>query len=48
MGRALLDAHANVERVSYVLPNKHYIGVDMGYLGLANNGEVFMPVAAPR
>lgn len=48
MARALLDSHGSIERVSYVLPNKHYIGVDMGYLGLVNDGEVFMPVAAPR
>jgi urate oxidase len=48
MGRALLAAHSTVQKVSYVLPNKHYIGVDMGYIGVANEGEVFMPVAAPR
>ncbi|KAF8461801.1 hypothetical protein JB92DRAFT_2191527 [Gautieria morchelliformis] len=34
MGRALLAAHSTVQKVSYVLQEKHIISVDMGLLGL--------------
>ncbi|KIJ31342.1 hypothetical protein M422DRAFT_61667 [Sphaerobolus stellatus SS14] len=51
MGEKLIAEHAKVQSVSYVLPNKHYIPVDMKYIGLDNmtaaSAEVFMPVSAP-
>ncbi|KAF8589795.1 uricase [Ramaria rubella] len=51
MGKALIAAHAAVSSVSYVLPNKHYIPVDMSYIGVDNvkgrAAEVFAPVGAP-
>ncbi|KAF7343911.1 Uricase [Mycena venus] len=51
MARLILAQHAHVQTVSYALPNKHYIPVDMGYLGVENlvpaQAEVFMPIAAP-
>jgi len=51
MGQALIAEHEHVSSVSYVLPNKHYIPVDMKYLGIDNTTEdvadVFMPVSAP-
>ncbi|KAJ3807628.1 uricase [Lentinula lateritia] len=46
------DENAGVQSASYALPNKHYIPVDMGYMGEDNltptKAEVFQPVAAPR
>lgn len=51
MGEAVIAGHKMVEKISYVLPNKHYIPVNMDYLGIANMAEdvaeVFMPVSAP-
>ncbi|KAJ7918298.1 hypothetical protein B0H13DRAFT_1993221 [Mycena leptocephala] len=51
MARLIIAQNAHVQTVSYALPNKHYIPVDMGYLGVENlvpaQAEVFMPVAAP-
>jgi len=47
----IISANPTVETVSYKLPNKHYIPVDLGFKGLANlkpaDAEVFTPVAAP-
>jgi urate oxidase len=39
MGQALIAEHERVSSVSYVLPNKHYIPVDMKYLGIENTKE---------
>jgi len=51
MGQRLIAEHGSVSSVGYVLPNKHYIPVDMRYLGIENvkpsAAEVFAPVAAP-
>ncbi|KAF7317426.1 Uricase [Mycena chlorophos] len=51
MASAILADNAAVTSVSYALPNKHYIPVDMRYIGLENlkpsEAEVFTPVAAP-
>ncbi|KAJ7038949.1 hypothetical protein C8F04DRAFT_1088038 [Mycena alexandri] len=51
MASLIIAQNAQVQTVSYALPNKHYIPVDMGYLGVENlipaQAEVFMPVAAP-
>ncbi|KAH8827454.1 uricase [Flagelloscypha sp. PMI_526] len=51
MAQALLDRAPGIRAVSYALPNKHYIPVDMSYIGVSNlkpsDAEVFMPVAAP-
>ncbi|KAJ7171070.1 hypothetical protein C8R46DRAFT_1349178 [Mycena filopes] len=51
MAQLIITQNAQVQSVSYSLPNKHYIPVDMGYLGVENlvpaKAEVFMPVAAP-
>ncbi|KAJ7193074.1 hypothetical protein GGX14DRAFT_479075 [Mycena pura] len=51
MARLVLAQNAHVQTVAYALPNKHYIPVDMGYLGVENlvpaQAEVFMPIAAP-
>ncbi|KAJ7082633.1 hypothetical protein B0H15DRAFT_852173 [Mycena belliarum] len=51
MAQRVLAENASVLTVSYALPNKHYIPVDMRYLGVENlvpaQAEVFMPIAAP-
>ncbi|KAJ6568209.1 hypothetical protein B0H10DRAFT_2109427 [Mycena sp. CBHHK59/15] len=51
MARLIIAENAHVQTVSYALPNKHYIPVDMSYLGVENivpsKAEVFMPIAAP-
>ncbi|RDB16404.1 Uricase [Hypsizygus marmoreus] len=53
MAQLVIAQNAGVQSVTYVLPNKHYIPVDMKYLGVDNvvppsSAEVFMPIAAPR
>ncbi|KIK50284.1 hypothetical protein GYMLUDRAFT_51307 [Collybiopsis luxurians FD-317 M1] len=51
MAQRIIEENAGVQSVSYALPNKHYIPVDMSYIGLDNltpaKAEVFQPVAAP-
>ncbi|KAG2341188.1 uricase [Suillus weaverae] len=51
MGQRVIAENAGVESVTYNLPNKHYIPVNMQYLGVDNttpaNAEVFAPVSAP-
>ncbi|KAL4062190.1 hypothetical protein V8B97DRAFT_2088634 [Scleroderma yunnanense] len=51
MAQRIVTENSGVQTVSYTLPNKHYIPVDMKYIGMDNttpaNAEVFMPVAAP-
>lgn len=36
MAQRILAENAGVESVRYVLPNKHYIPVDMKYIGVDN------------
>jgi len=51
MAQRVIAENAGVQEVSYSLPNKHYIPVDMRYLDLDNltpaQAEVFCPIAAP-
>ncbi|KAI0247691.1 uricase [Lactifluus subvellereus] len=51
MAQRVLAENAGVETVRYALPNKHYIAVDMKYIGVDNttpqNAEVFTGVDAP-
>ncbi|KAI0031130.1 uricase [Vararia minispora EC-137] len=51
MGQEILAANPAVMSVQISLPNKHYIPVDMKYIGLDNTtpskAEVFVPVDAP-
>ncbi|KAK2467230.1 hypothetical protein APHAL10511_000779 [Amanita phalloides] len=51
MGQRILAENAGVEEVSYSLPNKHYVPVDMRYIGEDNltpsRAEVFLPIAHP-
>lgn len=36
MGQRVIAENAGVDQVTYQLPNKHYIPVDMKYLGVDN------------
>ena len=36
MGQRLINENAAVDRATYTLPNKHYIPVDMKYIGIDN------------
>lgn len=36
MGERVIAENRGVERVSYGLPNKHYVPVDMKYIGVDN------------
>jgi hypothetical protein len=36
MGQRVLAENAGVKTVEYTLPNKHYIAVDMKYIGVDN------------
>jgi len=51
MAQRIITENASVQNVSYALPNKHYIPVDMKYLGIDNTSpaaaEVFVPIAHP-
>jgi len=51
MAQRVISDNAFIQTVSYALPNKHYIPVDMRYLGIDNltpsKADVFVPVDAP-
>ncbi|KAF5344361.1 hypothetical protein D9758_013255 [Tetrapyrgos nigripes] len=51
MAQKIIADNAGVQEVSYSLPNKHYVPVDMKYIGVDNmtpkEAEVFIPLAAP-
>lgn len=51
MAQKVIAENAHIASVTYTLPNKHYIAVDMKYIGIDNttpaNAEVFAPVSAP-
>ena len=36
MAQLILEHNAGVQAVTYSLPNKHYIPVDMRYIGVEN------------
>jgi len=51
MAEKILALQKHVTDVHYSLPNKHYVPIDMKYIGLENlkpsEAEVFVPLAAP-
>lgn len=51
MAQRIIAENVHIQTVTYTLPNKHYIPVDMKYIGVDNltpsKAEVFTPVAAP-
>jgi urate oxidase len=47
MGKAVLDALPEVQRISFSLPNKHHLLYDLGRFGLENENEVFEATNEP-
>ena len=47
MGRAVLEAHREIEEISFAAPNKHHFLVDLAPFGLENPGEVFIAADRP-
>lgn len=47
MGKAVLDARPEVERISFSLPNKHHLLYDLGRFGLENDNEIFHATSEP-
>ncbi|UUZ57933.1 factor-independent urate hydroxylase [Nocardioides sp. B-3] len=47
MGKAVLEAHAEIAEISFAAPNKHHFPVDLRPFGLENPGEVFIAADRP-
>ena len=47
MGKAVLDARPEVERISFSLPNKHHLLYDLERFGLENKNEIFHATNEP-
>jgi urate oxidase len=47
MGKAVLDARPEVQRISFSLPNKHHLLYDLGRFGLENENEIFHATTEP-
>jgi urate oxidase len=47
MGKAVLDARPEVERISFSLPNKHHLLYDLERFGLDNENEIFHATSEP-
>jgi urate oxidase len=47
MGKAVLDARPDVERIRFSLPNKHHLLYDLERFGLENENEIFHATDEP-
>ena len=47
MGKAALAAVHDISEITFVMPNKHYIPIDLTVFGLDNPGTVFLPTDQP-
>ena len=47
MGKAVLDARPEVERISFSLPNRHHLLYDLARFGLENDSEIFHATSEP-
>jgi urate oxidase len=47
MGRAVLEARPDVERIRFSLPNKHHLLYDLSRFGLENDHEIFHATDEP-
>jgi urate oxidase len=47
MGEAVLEAHPEVQRISFSLPNKHHLLYDLARFGLENDHEIFLATEEP-
>ena len=48
MGRAALEAVAEIAQITLRMPNRHYLLFDLARFGLANANEVFYPIDEPH
>jgi urate oxidase len=48
MGEAVLKSFDEISEISFSLPNKHYLLVDLKPFSLENNNEVFLPTDEPH
>ncbi|HUQ78589.1 MAG TPA: urate oxidase, partial [Patescibacteria group bacterium] len=48
IGKAILDAHAEVSEVSMSLPNLHHWTVDLAQFGIDNDREVYVSTSEPH
>jgi urate oxidase len=48
VGRAMLERHAELEYVSFSLPNLHHLLVDLAPFGLSNDNEIFVATREPH
>jgi urate oxidase len=47
MGEAVVEAHADVERIHLSLPNRHHLAFDVSHFGVEDRGEVFHATTEP-
>jgi urate oxidase len=47
MGEAVLQAHPDVKRIHFSLPNKHHLLYDLGRFGMENDNEIFHATREP-
>ena len=47
MGHAVLDRFAEIERISFVLPNRHHLLYDLAPFGLDNDREIYWVTVEP-
>ena len=47
LGTAALEASANVDEVTFSMPNLHHVAIDLSYCGLQNDGKVFVVTDKP-
>jgi urate oxidase len=48
MGQAVLDRFAEIESISFSLPNIHFLPVDLSRFGLKNENCIFLPTDEPH
>lgn len=48
MGRAVLDAAPEVERITLAMPNLHHLLADLSPFGLDNPNHIFVPIDEPH
>ena len=47
MGKAVLEARPEVERINFSLPNKHHLLYDLERFGIENDNEIFHASSEP-
>lgn len=47
MGKAVLEAHPEIDEIKFSMPNLHHFNVDLSYCGIENDNEVFWAAHSP-